>query len=86
MPVSSRSSRMPKFEIASSMAFCSFAAGNSQCCKVGPEQAKHRRSEQNAGEQLAHHRGLADPLHGLAEQAAKHDQRHQLGQKNHSAG
>ena len=34
---------------------------------VGPEPAEQRGPEQQAGDQLAHHRGLADALHELAE-------------------
>ena len=73
-------------EIASSMAFCSLAAGNSQCCRSGQIMAEHRRSEQNAGEKLAHHRRLTDPLHRLAEQAAEQDQGHQLGKEDDFGG
>ena len=39
---------------------------------------EHRRSEQDAGEQLAHHRRLADPLHGFAKQAADQQQQDDL--------
>ena len=86
MPVSSSSSRMPNCEIASTMLFCSGVDGNSACCGVGPEQAEHRRPEQEAGEQLAHHGRLADALHGLAEQPPRHHQHHQLGDEDRLRG
>ena len=50
--------------------------------RVGPEPAEHRRPEQNAGDQLAHHRRLAEPLHRLAQQAADQQQEHELGDED----
>ncbi|MGY3456832.1 hypothetical protein ACVWW5_002282 [Bradyrhizobium sp. LM3.4] len=46
--------------------------------RVRPDPAEQRRAEQDAGEQFADHRGLADALHGLAETAADRDQEHDL--------
>jgi hypothetical protein len=59
------------------MAFCSGLAGNRKCWK--PE---HRGAEQDARDQLAHDRRLADPLHQLAHQAPADDQRDDLGKEN----
>ena len=56
-------------------AFCSRRPGKSACCSVRPERAEHRGPEQDAGEQLPHDGGLADPLHGLAQQAPDQQQR-----------
>ena len=41
MPVSRSSSRMPSWATASSIAFCSSAAGNSACCRSGRDCAEH---------------------------------------------
>ncbi|MET4767245.1 hypothetical protein ABH970_007617 [Bradyrhizobium ottawaense] len=43
-----------------------------------PDPAEQRRSQDDAGEQLADHRGLADALHDLAETATDRDQQHDL--------
>ena len=43
-----------------------------------PEPAEQRRPQQQAAEQFADHRRLADPLHDLAEPAADGDQQHDL--------
>ena len=79
MPVSSSSSRMPNWAMPSISAFCSGAAGKIACCASGQSQPKKRRTEQQAGEQFADDRRLADPLHDLAKSAAERDQQHDLG-------
>ena len=42
--------------------------------KIRVEPAENGRAEQDPGEQLTHHRGLADTVHGLAEQSANQNQ------------
>ena len=46
------------------------------------QQAKKRWPEQQPCDQLAHHGGLAQPQHGLAEQPADHHQDDNLGNEN----
>ena len=46
--------------------------------RLRPQPAEQRRPEQQAAEQFADHRWLADPLHDLAEPAADGDQQHDL--------
>ena len=54
--------------------------------KPGPEGTQSRWSEQDAGDQLAHDRRLADPLHHLAHQPPACEQYDDLQQENHSGG
>jgi hypothetical protein len=77
MPVSSKSIKIPKLETDSSIALCSRAAGNSACC-LRPNNSEHGRPQQDAREQLSHYRGLADPLHSFAKEAANQEQNHNL--------
>jgi hypothetical protein len=49
---------------------------------VGEQQAEEGRAEQEAGDQLAHHRRLAQPRHGLAQQATYKHEDDELGDKN----
>ena len=44
------------------------------------------RAENEAGDQLAHHRRLADPQHGLAEQTADNHQDDELGDEDDFGG
>ena len=46
--------------------------------RVRPNRAKHRWTEHDAGDQLTYDRGLADPLHDLAQEAANQKQQHDL--------
>ena len=62
---------MPSCATASIIAFCSGSRGNSECCKSGHSAPSTDGPEQDAGDQLAHDRRLADPLHHLAEQPAR---------------
>ena len=54
--------------------------------KLGPEGTQNGGTEQDAGNQLAHDRRLADPLHQLAHQPPADKQRDDLGQENHLGG
>ena len=54
--------------------------------KLGPEGTQNGGTEQDAGDQLAHDRRLADPLHQLAHQPPADKQRDDLGQENHHGG
>ncbi len=56
--------------------------------RLRPDQAEHRGTQQNAGNELTDHRRLADALHRLAEQAADEEQENDLGEEHHlgSAG
>ena len=78
MPVISRISSTPNCEMASSIAFCSLAAGNSACCTIGKQRAEQRRAEHEAGHQHAHHRRLLQPQQHLAEQPADQHQHDKL--------
>jgi hypothetical protein len=49
---------------------------------VRQEPAEHRRPEHNAGKELTHDRGLAEPLHRLAEEAPDQHQRYQFGEEH----
>ena len=86
MPVSSSSNRMPNCEIASIIAFCSLARRENPVLEIRPEPTEHRGPEQDAGEQLAHDRGLADALHRLAQQAADKHQDNELSEENDLGG
>ncbi len=48
-----------------------------------PQGAQDGGSQQDAGNQLAHHRRLADPLHRFAHQASRDDQDDDLQQEDH---
>ena len=78
MPVRSSSMRMPNCAIASIIAFCSLAAGNSACWKSGTRAPKHGGAEQKTCDQLAHHRRLLHAQHGFAEQPADQEQHRDL--------
>src|SRR5215831_15447991 len=54
--------------------------------KGGPEGTQGRRAEQDAGDQLAHDWGLANPLHRLAHQPPACEQYDDLQQENHTGG
>jgi hypothetical protein len=47
-----------------------------------PDQAEHRRPEQKSADELSHHRRLAQPLRGLAHQAADQKQEPELGDED----
>ena len=81
MPVSSSSSRMPNCETRVEHRLLLRRLGKERVLQVGQQRAQHRRAEQHAGEQLPHDRGLADALHGLAEQPADQHQRDELATK-----
>jgi hypothetical protein len=49
-------------------------------------RAKDAWPEQHSGEQLAHDRGLANPLHRLAEEAPTDKERDDLGKEHHLGG
>ncbi|MGY3407484.1 hypothetical protein ACVWZV_003597 [Bradyrhizobium sp. GM5.1] len=53
---------------------------------VRPDPTEQRGTEQDAGEQFADHRGLAEALHDLAETAADRDQQHDLGHQQEFRG
>jgi len=60
-----------------------FLAGREQSSlQLRRQRAKHARPQQDAGDQLAHDRRLADPLHRLAEQPAADQQQDDLGQED----
>ena len=86
MPVSSSSIRMPSCDTASIMLFCSATGREERVLRLRPERAEHRRPEQEAGEQLAHDRGLTDPLHGLAHEPPDKKQDNDLGEEDHLRG
>ena len=48
----------------------------------GPERPQHRRAEQDAAQELAHHRGLPQPGHDLADQPAGEDQQDDLEEED----
>src|ERR1035441_919818 len=48
--------------------------------------AWHRRPQQNAGQQLAHDRGLTDALHEFAERPPDHQQQDDLGDEQRLGG
>ena len=50
--------------------------------QVGPQRPEQRGPEQDAAEQHAHDRGLADPVHGLAQEAPDQHQRDQLSKED----
>jgi hypothetical protein len=58
------------------------------CCwkdgvlQVRPNRAQHGRPEQNAGEQLAHNRGLADSPHRFAKEASDDNKHDELDEKD----
>ena len=52
----------------------------------GSKQTEQRGPEQQAGDQLAHHRRLADAQHGFAEQAADDHQRQDVGDEQRLGG
>ena len=54
--------------------------------QLGPERTENRGTEQDAGDQLAHDRRLADPLHQLAHQPAADEQDNDLGKENDLGG
>ena len=62
----------------SSMAFCSGDFGKKEMLRLGPERAKNRRTKQQPSDELAHHGGLAEPQHHLAEQPTGNDQQDNL--------
>ena len=84
MPVSSSSIRMPSWRRRRS---CPSAhrSGKTMSCAVGPDPAEQRRAEQDAGDQLAHYRRLADALENFAEDAADDDQQNDL-ENEHALG
>ena len=86
MPVSSSSSRMPNCEIASIIAFCSGFFGKQCVLKIGQQQPEQRGPEQQAGDQLPHHRRLPEPQHGFAEQPADDHQRQNLRDEDDFGG
>ena len=49
---------------------------------VRPQGTQHRGAEQDATQQHAHDRRLADAVHGLAEHAPDHHQHDELGEKD----
>jgi len=78
MPVSSKSIKIPRLETDSSIALCSRAAGKQRLLRVRPNNSEHGRPQQDTREQLSHYRGLADPLHSFAKEAADQEQNHNL--------
>ena len=54
--------------------------------EIGQQRAQHRRPEQNAAEQHAHDRGLADTVHGLAEEPPDQHQRDELREEDDLGG
>ena len=56
--------------------------GKDRVLRLRPEPAEQRGAEQQAGQQLADDRGLADPLHQLAEPAADRDQQRDLDEQD----
>ena len=50
--------------------------------QVRPQRAQHRGAEQDAAQQHAHDRRLANAVHGLAEQPPDHHQHDELGEKD----
>ena len=81
MPVRSKSIRTPNCETASSMAFCSFAAGKIACCQSGASAPSSGRAEHQARNQLPHHARLLDADHGFAKQPPDEHQQHELRER-----
>ena len=82
MPVSSRSMRMPSCDTASIMLFCSAFFGKNRVLQVRPKHAEYGGTEHDAGNELAHDGGLADPLHGLAQQPPNDEQNADLREED----
>ena len=82
MPVISRISSTPNCDTASSIAFCSLAAGNRACCTSGKQRAEERGAEHQAGHELSHHRGLPQPQQDFAQQPADQHQHDELDEED----
>ena len=63
-----------------------FGGGEQGVLEIREEGAQHRGAEHQAGDQLAHHRRLAEAQHGLAEQAADQHQHDELGDEHELGG
>ena len=82
MPVSNSSSRMPNCEIAVDHRLLFGIFRKQRVLHVGKQRAEEGRAEQEAGDQLAHHGGLAQPQHGFAQQPADQHQHDDLGDED----
>jgi hypothetical protein len=60
------------------MLFCSAFFGKIVCCRSGQSTPSTEGTQHHAGNELAHDRRLANPLHGLAQQPADDEQKTDL--------
>ena len=65
---------MPNCEIAVEHGLLLGGSWKEGVLQIGPQRAQHRRPKQDAAEQHPHDRGLADAVHGLAQEAPDHHQ------------
>jgi hypothetical protein len=63
-------------------AFLFTAVGKDRLLRFWPDCAKHRRLEDDAGQQVAHHGWLTDPLHRPTHQSATSSRRSNCARKN----
>jgi hypothetical protein len=60
--------------------------GKDHVLQVGPQRAQYGGAKQDSGDQLAHHRRLADPQNGLAQEAPEYQEQGDLAHEHHLGG
>ena len=63
-------------------AFLRNRAGKQRVLRLGPDEAKHRRPEEKAANELAHHWRLANPCRRLTHEPTDQEQQSELGDKD----